>query len=89
MESPSDQLSCRGSDREADAHARDGEWITLASEDQHALAAADPDNEPAFREYDRDPTGFGPRWCVLKPATPTSKATRATFMPNFFMTFFL
>ena len=25
----------------------------------------------------------------LKPATPASKATRATFMPNFFTTFFL
>jgi hypothetical protein len=34
----------------------------FASEDQHALAAADPDDEPAFREYDGDLTGFGPRW---------------------------
>jgi hypothetical protein len=33
----------------------------LASEGQHALAAADPDDEPAFREYDGDLTGFGPR----------------------------
>jgi hypothetical protein len=62
IEGPSDQLSCRGSDREADAHARYGEWIVLASQGQHALAAADPDNKPAFREYDGDLTGIGPRW---------------------------
>jgi hypothetical protein len=61
IEGPSDQLGCRGSDREADAHARYGEWIVLASEGQHALAAADPDDEPALREYDGDLTGFGPR----------------------------
>src|SRR5204863_2539167 len=62
IEGPSDQSSCRGSDREADAHARHGEWIALVSEDQHALAAADPDDEPAFRKYDGDLTGFGRRW---------------------------
>jgi hypothetical protein len=59
----------------------------LAPQGQHAFAAADPDDEPAFREYDDDLTGFGPRW--LKPAMPTSKAIRAKFMPNIFMTFFL
>jgi hypothetical protein len=31
-------------------------------EDQHALAAADPDDEPASREYHGNLTGFGPRW---------------------------
>jgi hypothetical protein len=62
VEGPSDQLSCRGSDREADAHARCGEWIVLASEYQYALAAAHPDDEPAFREHDGDLTGFGSRW---------------------------
>jgi hypothetical protein len=41
IEGPSDQLSCRGSNREADAH---GEWIALASEGQLALAAADSDD---------------------------------------------
>jgi formate dehydrogenase subunit delta len=61
IEGPSDQLGCRGSDREADAHARCGEWIALASEGQHALAAADPDDESAFREHDGNLTGFGPR----------------------------
>jgi hypothetical protein len=34
----------------------------LAPQSQHALAAADPDDEPAFREYDDDVTGFGRRW---------------------------
>ena len=77
IEGPSDQPSCRGSDREADAHARCGERIVLAPEGQHALAAADPDNELAFREYDDDVTGLGARDGVLKPATPTSKAIRA------------
>jgi len=62
IQGPSGEPGCRGSDREADAHARYGEWIAFASEGQHALAAADPDDEPAFREYDRDPAGFGPRW---------------------------
>jgi hypothetical protein len=62
IEGPSNQLSCRGSDREADAHTRDSEWIALASEGQHALAAADPDDESAFREHDGNLTGFGPRW---------------------------
>jgi hypothetical protein len=33
----------------------------LASEGQHALAAPDPEDEPAFREYDHDLTGFGPQ----------------------------
>jgi len=33
-----------------------------ASQRQHALAAPNPDDEPAFREYDLDSTGFGPRW---------------------------
>jgi hypothetical protein len=62
IEGPSDQLGCRGSDREANAHARNGEWIVPASKGQHALAATDPDDEPALREYDGDPAGFGPRW---------------------------
>jgi hypothetical protein len=62
IDGPSDQLGCRGSDCEADAHARCGEWIVFASEGQHALAAADPDDESAFREYHDDLTGFGPRW---------------------------
>jgi hypothetical protein len=62
VEGLSDQLGCRGSDREADVHARYGEWIALASEGQHALATADSDNEPAFREHNGDLTGFGPRW---------------------------
>src|SRR5205823_11331879 len=55
---------CRGTDCKTDAHARYDEWIALASEDQHALAAADSDDEPAFREYDGDLTGFSPRWCA-------------------------
>ena len=46
VEGLSDQLGCRGSDREADVHARYGERVALASEGQHALAAADPDDEP-------------------------------------------
>ena len=49
----------------------------LASEGQHALAAADPDDEPALREYDGDLTGFGPRRRA-ETTTLTSKATRAT-----------
>jgi len=62
IESPSDQLACRGSDREADAHARYGEWIVPASQGQYAVAAANPDDEAALREYDGDLTGFGARW---------------------------
>ena len=62
IKGPSDELRCRSTDRKSDAHARYGEWIALASQDQHALAAADSDDEPAFREYDGDLTGFGPRW---------------------------
>src|SRR5258708_9632188 len=66
IESPSNKLGGRGPDRKADAHARAGERITLDSQHQHALASSDPDDEPAFREYDGDLTGFGPR-CRDKP----------------------
>ena len=62
VEGPSDQPGCRGSDREADAHARYSERILLASQGQHAFTATDSDDEPAFGEYDGDMTGFGPRW---------------------------
>ena len=62
IERSSNKLGGRGSDREADAHARYGERIALASEDQHALAAPDSDDESALGEYDRDLAGFSPRW---------------------------
>jgi hypothetical protein len=81
IEGPSDQLGCWGSDREADAHARCGEWIMLASEGQHALAAADPTmNPPLVNTTVTWPVSA--RDGVLKPATPASKATRATFVPT-------
>jgi hypothetical protein len=64
VKGPPDELRCRSTDRKPDAHTRYGEWIALASEDQHALAAADSDDEPALREYDGDLTGFSPRWCA-------------------------
>src|SRR5260370_20654413 len=57
IESPSNKLGGRGPDRKADAHARDGERITLASQDQYDFASSDPDDEPAVREYAGDRTG--------------------------------
>src|SRR5947207_35588 len=62
IEGPSNKLGCRGSDREADAHARYGERIALASQDQHAFAAADSDDEPTLGEDDRDLAGFSSGW---------------------------
>ena len=64
IKGPSDELRCRGTDCKTDAHARYREWIAIASVDQHALAAANSENEPAFREYHGDLTGFSPRWCA-------------------------
>src|SRR5262249_7354664 len=61
IEGASGQLGSRAADREADAHARYGERIAPAVQDQHALAGADSDDESAPREDDGNLTGFGPR----------------------------
>jgi hypothetical protein len=62
IEGPSNKLSGRSADREADAHARYSERITLATQDQQALPAANSDNETALGEDDRDLADFGMRW---------------------------
>jgi hypothetical protein len=62
IEGPSNKFGGRGSDRKADAHARYGKWIALASEHEHALAASDSDNEPALGEDDCNLAGFSSGW---------------------------
>ena len=86
IEGPSNQLGCRGSDRKADIHARNGKWIALSFEGKYAFATADPDDESPFCEHDGNLAGFGPRWRA-KTSYANKHPTRAAFMQKFFMTF--
>ena len=64
IEGSSNKLGGRGPDREADAHARYGERIALAAQHQHALTAADSDDEPALGKDNRNLAGFRSRGCT-------------------------